>query len=78
MSNKVKTILRDQGLRVTVRESGPATDHDDDAHPQARGGDPAPPVGLLPRGAERGEWREEHMLCVCWVRTQQGVGGGRG
>ena len=32
----------------------------DDVHTQARGSDPAPPVGRLPRGAERGEWR---FLC---------------
>ena len=50
----------------------PATDHDDDdALTQARGGVPPPPVELLPRGAERGEWREEHMLCECWVREHQ-------
>ena len=64
-------------------KTGPATDHDD-ALTQARGGVPPPPVELLPRGAERGEWREEHtctcMLCVLpsWcenIRCRRRCGG---
>ena len=46
----------------------------DAALTQTRGGDPAPPVGRLPREAERGEWRGTYAVCVLGARTPGGAG----
>ena len=74
--------------RPAVPRTDPAlftcTDHDD-AHTQARSGDPPPPVGPLPRDRERGEWSAYVRECsesVSWrgghAASTRGCGRGEG